>query len=169
MVMESSIPSNDSDKSGKGDSMFGLGIRKTALAFSLIIGIYACLFLFVGFDGLVSMITGSNREFVFLLLCTVIGWLAAWAMALRTVLGVLNVGISPQKGFLVFAGAMFFNNITPFGQAGGEPITAHLISRATNSKYETGLAAIASVDALNFVPSISIAFFGAVISYLPQH
>lgn len=54
----------------------------------------------------------------------------------------------------------FANNITPFGQAGGEPVSALLISRASDSKYETGLAAIASVDALNFVPSIVLAVTG---------
>jgi hypothetical protein len=63
--------------------------------------------------------------------------------------------------FLVFSGAMFSNNITPFGQAGGEPVTALLVSRITDAEYETGLAAIASVDTLNFVPSITLALLGA--------
>jgi len=61
----------------------------------------------------------------------------------------------------VFSGATFANNVTPFGQAGGEPITAFLISRVTDAEYERGLAAIASVDTLNFVPSITIAVIGA--------
>jgi hypothetical protein len=56
---------------------------------------------------------------------------------------------------------MFSNNVTPFGQAGGEPVTALLINRSTDTEYETGLAAIASVDTLNFVPSITIALVGA--------
>ncbi|MFH5801877.1 YbhN family protein [Haladaptatus sp. CMAA 1911] len=86
--------------------------------------------------------------------------MAAWGMALRTVLGELNIRISPQKGFFVLSGVIFFNNITPFGQAGGEPLTAHLISRVTDSEYETGLAAVVSADTLNFVPSISLAIFG---------
>jgi len=73
---------------------------------------------------------------------------------------VLGVEVSPVTAFLVFAGAMFSNNVTPFGQAGGEPVTALLISRMADTEYETGLAAIASVDTLNFVPSITLALFG---------
>jgi hypothetical protein len=90
-----------------------------------------------------------------------LGWLAAWSGALRTVLGVLGVDLSRTRSFLVFCGAMFSNNVTPFGQAGGEPVTALLINRATDAEYETGLAAIASVDTLNFVPSMTIALIGA--------
>jgi hypothetical protein len=40
-------------------------------------------------------------------------------------------------------------------------VTALLISRLTDAEYETGLAAIASVDTLNFVPSIALALVGA--------
>jgi uncharacterized protein (TIRG00374 family) len=61
---------------------------------------------------------------------------------------------------LVFTAATFANNVTPFGQAGGEPVTALFISRTADTEYETGLAAIASVDALNFVPSILLATVG---------
>jgi uncharacterized protein (TIRG00374 family) len=56
---------------------------------------------------------------------------------------------------------MFSNNITPFGQAGGEPVTALLIAKVTDSEYEQGLAAIASVDTLNFIPSVTLALLGA--------
>ena len=73
-----------------------------------------------------------------------------------------RVGRRPLvSSFLLFSGATFANNVTPFGQAGGEPITAFLISRVTDAEYERGLAAIASVDTLNFVPSITIALLGA--------
>jgi len=81
-------------------------------------------------------------------------------MALRTVLGALDASLSVAMSGFVFAGAVFSNNVTPFGQAGGEPVSGYLISRATGREYETGLAAIASVDALHFVPSIGYAVIG---------
>lgn len=87
-------------------------------------------------------------------------WLIAWGLALRTVLGVLGSTVSPVKATVIFSGVMFANNVTPFGQAGGEPVSGFLISRATDREYETGLAAIASVDALNFIPSIILALCG---------
>ena len=87
-------------------------------------------------------------------------WLTAWGLALRTVLDALDTPVPISTAVLVFASATFANNVTPFGQAGGEPISALLISRASNREYETGLAAIASLDALNFVPSIGLAVIG---------
>ncbi|MFB6189654.1 MAG: YbhN family protein, partial [Halapricum sp.] len=42
-------------------------------------------------------------------------------------------------------------------------VSAFLISEAADSEYETGLAAIASVDTLHFVPSIGIAFLGVAM------
>ncbi|PSP51337.1 TIGR00374 family protein [Halobacteriales archaeon QH_1_68_42] len=96
-------------------------------------------------------------------------WLGAWGMALRTVLGALGESIAVHRALLVFAAAIFSNNVTPFGQAGGEPVTAYLISEATDSEYETGLAAIASVDALHFVPSLGYALMavGGLVLAIP--
>jgi len=65
-----------------------------------------------------------------------------------------------ENRYPVYAAAVFSNNITPFGQAGGEPVSALLISEAADSEYETGLAAIASVDALHFVPTIGFSLVG---------
>jgi uncharacterized protein (TIRG00374 family) len=61
---------------------------------------------------------------------------------------------------LLFCSATFANNITPFGQAGGEPFSALLVARSTDSEYESSLAAIVSVDTINFIPSIAISSVG---------
>jgi uncharacterized protein (TIRG00374 family) len=60
----------------------------------------------------------------------------------------------------VFVAAVFSNNVTPFGQAGGEPVSALLISTAADTEYETGLAAIATVDTVHFLPSVGYAIVG---------
>ncbi len=95
-----------------------------------------------------------------LIVVTGLAWLGAWSLGLRRVLLALDIRVSAHEAGLLYASAVFANNITPFGQAGGEPFSALLISRATDSEYEQGLAAIASVDTLNFVPSISLALLG---------
>jgi hypothetical protein len=136
-------------------------IRATALGFLGAAVVFAILFSFAGVEQLLAELTAADARYVALVLLATLAWLASWGLALQTVLGVLGVDFSPVKAFFVFAGAMFSNNITPFGQAGGEPVTALLISRSSETEYETGLAAIASVDTLNFVPSITIALFGA--------
>lgn len=86
-------------------------------------------------------------------------WLLAWGGTLRTVLDAMDVGLTVRTSFLVYAAAVFANNVTPFGQAGGEPVTALLVSRVADTRYETGLVAIASVDVLNVISSAAIVFF----------
>lgn len=136
-------------------------LRATVLGFLGAIGVLGLLLYLVGLDDLASRLSAADTAAVVLVVLAALGWLAAWGLALRTVLGVLDVRISPITSFLVFSGAMFSNNVTPFGQAGGEPVTALLISRVADTEYERGLAAIASVDTLNFVPSITLALIGA--------
>lgn len=135
-------------------------LRVTVLGFLGTIVVFAVLFVTAGVDGLVMRLQRADPLVVGGVFVTVLAWLAAWSGALRAVLDVLGVRLSRTMSFLVFAGAMFSNNITPFGQAGGEPVTALLISRTADTEYETSLAAIASVDTLNFVPSITIALIG---------
>jgi hypothetical protein len=87
-------------------------------------------------------------------------WLVCWSLSLRVVLGVIETPVNVATAVLIYAAATFANNVTPFGQAGGEPIAAYIIADTTENRYESGLAAIASVDALNFFPSISLAAVG---------
>ncbi|SFR49830.1 lysylphosphatidylglycerol synthase transmembrane domain-containing protein [Halogeometricum limi] len=136
-------------------------LRATVLGFLGAFAVFALLFYFAGVEELVDTLQMADVGTVGLVVLTTLAWLAAWSLALRTVLGVLGVDLSLAKSFFIFSGAMFSNNITPFGQAGGEPVTAYLISQSADAEYETSLAAIASVDTLNFVPSITIALVGA--------
>ena len=88
----------------------------------------------------------------------------AWGLSLRTVLGSLGVPVTRRKGVLLYASAMFANNVTPFGQAGGEPVTAYVINRVTDTRYESALAAIATVDAAHIFTSIGTALAGALLT-----
>ncbi len=122
--------------------------------------VLAAMYWFIGVDQTVSKLSMADTGILVLVFVGATCWIVSWGLALRTVLGVLGSTISPLKSTAVFSGVLFANNVTPFGQAGGEPISGLLISRATDRRYETGLAAIASVDALNFVPSIILAVCG---------
>ncbi|WP_135823572.1 lysylphosphatidylglycerol synthase transmembrane domain-containing protein [Halorussus ruber] len=141
--------------------MNGAQLRTTVLGFLGTFAILGLLLYFVGVEGFVREIQRADTETVALVVVVTLGWLAAWGFGLRTVLDVLGVDVSFLKSFFILNGAMFSNNITPFGQAGGEPVTALLISKVADTEYERGLAAIASVDSLNFVPSIVLALGGA--------
>ena len=141
--------------------MNGAQLRTTVLGFLGTFAILGLLLYFVGVEELVRELRRADGETVGLIVVVTLGWLAAWGYGLRTVLDVLGVDVSLTQSFFILNGAMFSNNVTPFGQAGGEPVTALLISKLTDTEYERGLAAIASVDSLNFVPSITLALMGA--------
>ncbi len=134
--------------------------RATAAGFLGGVVVLAALLLVVGADRVVGAVAGADPVLVGAVVVFALGWLFAWGLALQSVLAALGIAISALVAFMVFAAATFANNVTPFGQAGGEPLSALLISKVTDSEYETGLAAIASVDAINFVPSIGLATLG---------
>ena len=138
----------------------GDDLRATLVGFAGALSVLAVLVWLVGIGDTVDALSGASLPVVLGIVAIAICWLSAWGMSLHTVLGVLGAPITMPAAVLVFAGATFANNVTPFGQAGGEPVSALLISRATDREYETGLAAIASVDAIHFVPSIGYAVVG---------
>ncbi|ELZ43483.1 hypothetical protein C471_00155 [Halorubrum saccharovorum DSM 1137] len=124
------------------------------------LAVLAVLFVVVGADRVIETLLSADPALVAATFGFALCWLVAWSLMLRTVLGSLDVPLSVATAFLVYSGAVFANNVTPFGQAGGEPVAAALISRVSGSRYETGLVGIASVDVLNVVPSISIVLLG---------
>jgi hypothetical protein len=137
-----------------------IDLRTTVAGFLGALVVLGVLLAFVGVGEVVDALLRAEPTVLVGVLVAAVAWLTAWGLALRTVLGVLGVALSPAVSVLVFTAATFANNVTPFGQAGGEPVTALFVSRVADTEYETGLASIASVDSLNFVPSITLATLG---------
>ncbi|OYR56318.1 lysylphosphatidylglycerol synthase transmembrane domain-containing protein [Halorubrum halodurans] len=137
------------------------GNRRALLLGSLAaVGVLAVLFFLVGAGEVLDILSAADPRFVAATVAFALCWLVAWGLMLRTVLGSLDVSVPVHTSVLVYVGAVFANNVTPFGQAGGEPVAALLISKVSDCRYETGLAGIASVDVLNVVPSLSLVFVG---------
>jgi uncharacterized protein (TIRG00374 family) len=132
----------------------------TLVGFFGALAVLAGLVWLSGVDRVLDALLAIQKRYLVVIFGVAVVWLVSWGMALRTVLSALGQSISRRLATLVFAAAVFSNNVTPFGQAGGEPVSGYLISEAADSDYETGLAAIASVDALHFVPSIGVAIAG---------
>jgi hypothetical protein len=134
----------------------------TLVGFLAALVVLAAVVWVIGIDDVLGALQQADGLVLLLVLLVAAIWLSAWGLALWTVLKAIGTPISAPKAILVFAAAVFSNNVTPFGQAGGEPVSAMLISSVADSEYESGLAAIASVDTLHFVPSISCAVVGFV-------
>ncbi|WP_135827726.1 lysylphosphatidylglycerol synthase transmembrane domain-containing protein [Halorussus halobius] len=135
--------------------------RSIAAGFGAGIVVLLALYSVIGVTDVLAALSGAQPALVAAVCVAAVCWLFAWGLALRTVLSVVGVAVSPIRAFMLLAGATFANNVTPFGQAGGEPFAALLVARTTGTAYENGLAAVASVDTINFVPSISFALVGA--------
>jgi uncharacterized protein (TIRG00374 family) len=134
--------------------------RGVVVGFVAAAAVLAALVWFVGADAVAATLDLVDGRHAAAIVAVGLAWLSSWSMALRTVLDALGVRVPARRAFLLFASATFANNVTPFGQAGGEPFSAFLVARATGVEYERALAAVASVDSLNFVPSIVLALGG---------
>jgi len=134
--------------------------RSILVGFVAGVVVLLALYSVVGPEDVLAALSRADPLLVGAVCAVAVAWLFAWGLTLRTVLGVIAVEVSVVRSFLLVSGATFANNVTPFGQAGGEPFSALLVSRTTGTEYENGLAAVASVDTLNFVPSISFALLG---------
>jgi glycosyltransferase 2 family protein len=140
--------------------MNGRNWRALIVGFAGAIALFVGLFFLVGAGDVLDSLAHADPTLVAATLAVALLWLGAWALVLRTVLETLAIEIPVVRAFFVYASAVFANNVTPFGQAGGEPIAALLISKVSDARYETGLAGIATVDVLNVVSSLSLILVG---------
>jgi len=143
--------------------MSGVGRRPLVLGFAGAAVLFVALLWLVNAGQVGAALARATPSGLGLTVALALLWLGAWGLTLRSVLASLDVPVPLATSFFVYAAAVFANNVTPFGQAGGEPVTALLISRATGTRYETGLAAIASVDVLNAVSSIALMTLGVAV------
>jgi hypothetical protein len=137
--------------------------RLTALAgFVGAVAVLGVLVSVVGVGRIGETLAAADRSRLLLAVGLGAGWLTLWGLLLYVVLRALHVPVSRPVSVLLYVAATFANTVTPFGPAGGEPITALVISKVTASEYRTSLASIASVDALNVVSSLSLTLVGLV-------
>ena len=114
----------------------------------------------VGIDGVVEGLADAEPRAAAVALGAAALWLVAWGLSLYVALRTLGVDVTPGRSVLVYASATFFNGLTPFAQVGGEALSAAVISHSTDAEYETGLAAVTSVDLVNLAPSPLFALAG---------
>ena len=134
----------------------------TLVGFLAALVVLALLVWVIGIGDVLNALGQADRSVLPVVVLAAVVWLSAWGLALWSVLRAIGTPIPAPKAVFVFSAAVFSNNVTPFGQAGGEPVSAMLISSVADSEYESGLAAIASVDTLHFVPSITCSVVGFV-------
>jgi uncharacterized protein (TIRG00374 family) len=137
--------------------------RSIVVGFGLAVVVLSALALYIGTSEIAATLQRALPGAVGLVIVAAIGWLVAWGLALHQVAAALGITLRRRWAILLIAGGLFWNNITPFGPAGGEPVAAYLVTRQTDTTYERALATVASVDTINLIPSVSLAAVGAVV------
>jgi|GEM_PF-280556 len=134
----------------------------TIAGFAAAAAVFAVMFWIVDAGEVLAEVRGADPALVAVVATAILCWNVAWGIALWNVLAALEIDAPVHVAVGIHAAAAFGNHITPFAQAGGEPINALLISRVTDTEYEVSLASITSFDAINVVPSLTFATAGAL-------
>ncbi|GGN18896.1 lysylphosphatidylglycerol synthase domain-containing protein [Halarchaeum nitratireducens] len=79
-------------------------------------------FWFVDAGEVTAELAAADLGLIALVGVAALTWLGAWAFALRLVLGAIGPTLPYGDSVLVYAAASFANNVTPFGQAGGDVV-----------------------------------------------
>lgn len=72
-------------------------------------------------------------------------------------------GIGFLDGLKVFFSTNFANSITPFGQLGGEPFIAYILSRDADIPLGESFGAVLAADIVNTVPFFSMTILGMIL------
>jgi hypothetical protein len=86
--------------------------------------------------------------------------LVLWGISLELVLACLGVDRRVHEAVALFLASVFLNSVTPFGQVGGDPPSGLLVARADDATFESGLAAIGSVNVLNRIGAVVLGVVG---------
>ncbi|MFB6295354.1 MAG: YbhN family protein [Halobacteriales archaeon] len=138
-------------------------LAKIAVGF-VVAGILLYLLGFVaGWDEIVDALRGARYRWLAVAgLSTLLG-LVAWAKAWQVVIRVIGIEVPFRRLVVTYFAATFANYVTPFGQAGGEPFIAYVLSADTGASYEDSLASVVTADLLNLLPFFNFAALGLAV------
>lgn len=86
--------------------------------------------------------------------------LLLWGVSLWVVFAAVRRRIPVWKAVGLFVASVYMNSVTPFGQLGGDPPSALLIAREGGTSFESGLATVGSVNALNRLAVVCLGVTG---------
>ncbi|MFB6304987.1 MAG: lysylphosphatidylglycerol synthase domain-containing protein, partial [Haloferacaceae archaeon] len=86
-----------------------------------------------------------------------------WGVGLAVVLAAVGRRVPLRRAVPLFVATAFLNNVTPFGQVGGDPVSGALVAASEGVAYEVGLAGIAALNALNRVAAVALGVVGAAV------
>lgn len=136
---------------------------KTILGFAIALILVYLLGVVVGWSDIQRALSDTELDWVGLACLSTLVGLVAWTKVWQIVLGVVGIHIRTHRLVVTYFAATFANYITPFGQAGGEPFIAYVLSQTTDASYEDSLASVVTADVLNLLPFFNFAVLGLAV------
>lgn len=139
----------------------GNSVKQTVIGFGVAVTILAVFLWQVGFTEVVNTAASIQPIYlaagIFFSLLSPILFGTAWWTVLKDV-----INVSYLHGLYLFFAAQFANQMTPFGQIGGEPAVAYIVSQDADIDMSKCLGAILVGDIMNAIVSFSVFFLGAI-------
>ena len=120
----------------------------------------------VGWRSVGQALAGANGRWLVIACASTLVGLVAWSKAWQVVLGVVGIHVTFRRLIVTYFAATFANYVTPFGQAGGEPFIAYVLSQDTDASFEDSLASVVTADLLNLLPFFNFAAIGLAVLLL---
>lgn len=137
-------------------------VRRVILGFAVAIALLLVLLYVVGLDAVLAALARADPGVLVVIVLVVAGVLVAWSRTLALAFRAFGIRASAPLTVLLFATHQFVDNVTPMSAVVGSPFSALLLSRATASEYEAGLAAAVTAAFLNFAPAPLLGVAGLV-------
>jgi uncharacterized protein (TIRG00374 family) len=116
-----------------------------------------------GWDAIAGALRGAHYRWLVVAGVSTILGLVAWGKAWQVVIAAIGIEVRFRRLVVTYFAATFANYVTPFGQAGGEPFIAYVLSADTGASYEDSLASVVTADLLNLLPFFNFAAIGMVV------
>lgn len=130
---------------------------KSILLLGVSLGILAIMLYFVGIDSIIVALKIADIKLI--LLAVAIQILVCYLYALRwnIINKIVDIDVGMKKIFPMTLVGLAFNNITPAGRAGGEPVRAYVLSRDSDYPMEETFAGVVADRALDTFPFVVLA------------
>lgn len=135
-------------------------MKRVLVGFAAALMVLSTFVYFVGAHDVAGALARANLPVFALAILSSFLALVCWGMVWNRVLSVVDHSVSRIKIGMIFLSGMFANFITPFGQVGGEPFIALVLTKYSDIDYERALAAIIAADVINLIPFFSYGLLG---------
>jgi len=137
-----------------------LSKRQVVLGILIWLLVFGIFIVVAGIGDFVETLSTISLDELAVMLCAVAVGVVSMGSCLYVLIRSLGLGLSLVESIFLNTAVSLAHNLTPFGQAGGVPIGAAILSTRSDSNYEEFFAALSMKDLVSFVPAILVFVIG---------